>query len=415
MAHLRAPSTSGIDISDEGWDASDVANAFDRARVEMHGVEAFVAAFSALAGITGTAHAMPSGREALRVALTVPGMKRGDEVAAPAFCCPDVGHAIIAAGLRVRLLDSAGEPGRIDREQILASASDANVCAVVLPHLLGFPLPTAEIAAACRTTGVRFIEDCAQAIGMRNEEGTMIGTSGDFAIYSFGREKPVCLLSGGLLVANGDRATIPAGVAPAGDDDDERRELERYASRLASLRSEIGANRTFSARARGAARRFITTGQARRIIGSIARPPGRVRAALGTMLVERYATTAARRRANFAHLAALLDGARVGKLVRARHDAEFDPQFAVLLARSESDERIPGLHGALWQERITGARLHAPQTMDGDPEISARARAQGSLVHAHDIGRRRVDLPIHAAMSDDDIERVARTVIRVLA
>lgn len=423
MTPLRAPSIRGIDISDEGWDARDVAAAFERSTAGDASVDAFVVAFATLAGVTGDAHVMPSGREALRQALMAPGRKGGDEVAAPSFCCPDVGHAIIAAGLRVRLLDSAGEPGRVDRDQLLASAADDNVCAVVLPHLFGAPLPTAEIADACRANGVRFIEDCAQSIGMRNEEGTMIGTSAEFAVYSFGREKPVSLLGGGLLVANDRRAEIDDRLravalqlgASARDDVHEHRELEGDASRLASLRAEIGADRTFSARARGAARRFLTTGRARRSVGTVMRSPGRVRAALGTTLVELYATTAATRAANHARLAELLEGTGVGTMMRGHPPAGFDPQFAVLLARSAAADRIPGLHGALWKEGIIGARLHVPQTMDGDPQISARARAQGSLERAHDIGRRRVDLPIHAAMSHDDIERVARTVIRVLA
>jgi dTDP-4-amino-4,6-dideoxygalactose transaminase len=138
-----------------------------------------------------------SGREALRLALAAAARDTGrPEVLIPAYTCPSVPAACVAAGLRVRLLDLDAHGQAIAAE--IGDDAWSSAAACVVDNLFGIPSPIGELAARAAAHGAWLIDDAAQAIGALSPEGA-IGSRGDVGVLSFGRGKPLSGLGGGAL------------------------------------------------------------------------------------------------------------------------------------------------------------------------------------------------------------------------
>jgi dTDP-4-amino-4,6-dideoxygalactose transaminase len=148
-----------------------------------------------------------SGTAALEIALGACGVRPGDEVIVPAFCCAGVLRPIIALGALPVLADSGPELN------VTAANVDAALTrktrAVIVPHLFGNPADIGAIVELAREKKIRVIDDAAQAVGA-TVGGRAVGTFGDFGILSFGVEKVVFGLGGGALLCNHEEFS-PAG------------------------------------------------------------------------------------------------------------------------------------------------------------------------------------------------------------
>lgn len=139
-----------------------------------------------------------SGREAMRVALSRIAQRSGrHEVAIPAYGCFSIPASVVAAGLKVRLVD-VDEAGRLSPEAIERIPFD-RVAAVVVGNLFGLPEPVAALAARARSAGAVVIDDAAQALGATAADG-VAGARGEVGILSFGRGKPLSALGGGAAL-----------------------------------------------------------------------------------------------------------------------------------------------------------------------------------------------------------------------
>ncbi|MEZ4330507.1 MAG: aminotransferase class V-fold PLP-dependent enzyme [Myxococcota bacterium] len=139
-----------------------------------------------------------SGREAMRVALVRLAEARGrDEIAIPAYGCFSMPASVVAAGLRVRLVDVDA------RGQLAAGAIEKlpleRIAAIVVGNLFGLAEPIDALARRARAAGVAVVDDAAQALGSRDAEAP-VGSRGDVGILSFGRGKPLSALGGGAAV-----------------------------------------------------------------------------------------------------------------------------------------------------------------------------------------------------------------------
>ena len=124
-----------------------------------------------------------SGRAGLRLALSR--VKRASgRVAVPAYTCPVVIEAAMAAGFDVDLVDVNYETLEMDEAALdrMVPRPDA----VVPVHLFGDPVQVGRLRSKPWTV----IEDCAQALGAKNA-GRNVGTEGDYAVFSFGIGKVV--------------------------------------------------------------------------------------------------------------------------------------------------------------------------------------------------------------------------------
>jgi len=138
-------------------------------------------------------------------------------VVVPAYTCFSVPSAVVAAGLRVRLVDVTPE-GALDPEGLRALPLD-RVAAIVACNLFGMAEPLAAVQALAAQAGAAVIDDAAQAFGARAGEGPA-GGRGDAGVLSFGRGKPLACLGGGALVwpndpPNPSEASAGGGVRPS--------------------------------------------------------------------------------------------------------------------------------------------------------------------------------------------------------
>jgi dTDP-4-amino-4,6-dideoxygalactose transaminase len=156
-----------------------------------------------------------SGSLALEIALRVCGVREGDDVVIPTFCCTSVVPPILAAGAHPVLAD-VGEELNVTAETVEAALTK-KTRAIVVPHLFGNPADIHAIVDLARSKNIRVIDDAAQALGA-TIGGRPVGSFGDAGILSFGSEKVCFGLGGGVVVSrwkealNGDSKVdlIPA-------------------------------------------------------------------------------------------------------------------------------------------------------------------------------------------------------------
>lgn len=153
-----------------------------------------------------------SGREAMRDAFARLAARSGrSEIALPAYCCYSLPASVVAAGLKVRLVD-VDERGRLSVES-LDAVDLGRVAAIVVANLFGVPESIAPIQERARAAGVAVIDDAAQSIGATTREGA-VGSRGDLGVLSFGRGKPVSAMGGGALLWRKDAVESPPARLP---------------------------------------------------------------------------------------------------------------------------------------------------------------------------------------------------------
>lgn len=127
-----------------------------------------------------------NGTDALEIALLTVGVQRDDEVVMVANAG---GYARIAAekcGASSAYVDISLADLQMDPESLALHITKARSkpSAVVVTHLFGKMAPIEEIVRICREHSIPVVEDCAQAMGVRNSRGH-VGTFGDIATFSF--------------------------------------------------------------------------------------------------------------------------------------------------------------------------------------------------------------------------------------
>jgi dTDP-4-amino-4,6-dideoxygalactose transaminase len=149
----------------------------------------------------GFVRAFQSGRAALRVSLEGLQLEPEAKVVVQAFTCIVVPEAVMAAGYRPVYVDIDDryniDPAALEK---LLNADPA-IRAVVVQHTFGYPADIEAIRDLCQEHGVRLVEDCAHALGA-TVNGQPVGSFGDVAMFSFGRDKVVSSVSGGVAITN---------------------------------------------------------------------------------------------------------------------------------------------------------------------------------------------------------------------
>ncbi len=150
----------------------------------------------------GAMHAIAfeSGRSALAATLTACGIGAGDEVLLQAFTCVVVPNAIRWAGATPVFVDCDAETFNLsvtDLEQKITPKTKA----IIFQHTFGNPSGIRTVTALAEKRGLTLIEDAAHILG-GTHEGKAIGTFGRVAIFSFGRDKPISSVFGGMAVTN---------------------------------------------------------------------------------------------------------------------------------------------------------------------------------------------------------------------
>lgn len=158
----------------------------------------------ALARCVGTSHAVgvASGTDALEIALRATQTDDRKTVITVANAGGYTTVAALAVGLDVRFCDI--DPSTLLMAPCaLAETLDSDVFAVVVTHLYGRLAEVGAIRDLCADHDVAVIEDCAQAIGARNDNGSA-GSLGDLATFSFYPTKNLGAIGDGGAITTSD-------------------------------------------------------------------------------------------------------------------------------------------------------------------------------------------------------------------
>ncbi len=313
---------------------------------------------------------LANGTDALEFALRAAGVRRGDGVVTPANVPSATVAAIVAAGARPVFCDvdpatMCLSPARL--AALLASRPGAGVRAIVPVHLYGHPCALDEIAALAQSRGLVVVEDCAQAHGARIG-GRPVGTWGRAAAFSFYPTKNLAALGdGGAVLTN----------APA------------VAAKIRALRQY------------GWRRRYVSAGA-----GGRNSRLDELQAAILRVRLRRLERENARRRQLARRYFAGLDGADLrlppragGGILPAFH------QFVVRTRRRDGLVRWLAARGV-------AAQVLYPVAAHRQPAFAAFAPGRaGALRECERCCAEVVSLPVHPALPDAAVDRVAGLVL----
>lgn len=124
----------------------------------------------------------------------------GDEVLLQAFTCVAAANPILWVGGRPIFVDIEKDGFNMDRVDLKKKITKRSRV-LILQHTFGQPAKIAKILSIAKEHRLFVIEDCAQALGAEFR-GKKVGTFGDAAIFSFGRDKVISSVFGGMVVTS---------------------------------------------------------------------------------------------------------------------------------------------------------------------------------------------------------------------
>ena len=146
-----------------------------------------------------------SGRSALMAILYSLGIEKNEQVLLQAFTCNAAVNPIIWAGLKPVFID-IDDTLNLDLEDLkenIRKAKEKKPKALMVQHNFGWPARIEEISKVARENNLYLIEDCAHSLGAKFD-GKFCGTFGDAAFFSFGRDKIISSIFGGVAVTNNE-------------------------------------------------------------------------------------------------------------------------------------------------------------------------------------------------------------------
>ncbi len=146
---------------------------------------------------TENAFSFNSGRSALMAILDSLDIKEGDEVLLQAFTCNSAVNPILERGAKPVFvdIDDTLNLDPVDLQRKITSKSKA----VMIQHTFGWPAQIEEIQNITKKQNLYLIEDAAHSLGAKYK-GKFCGTFGDAAFFSFGRDKIISSVFGGMAV-----------------------------------------------------------------------------------------------------------------------------------------------------------------------------------------------------------------------
>jgi dTDP-4-amino-4,6-dideoxygalactose transaminase len=322
-------------------------------------VEAFQREF---ADYCGADHgvATSNGTTALHAALHALGVGEGDTVVTTPFSFIATANAIRFCGARPVFVDIDPRTYNLDPDAVAETLRTRDdVAAVLAVHLYGLPAAMGELRSLADEHGVALVEDAAQAHGARYR-GEPVGSLGDAACFSFYPTKNMTTGEGGMVTT---------------DDPEVAERTERFADhgRTEGYRhAEVGHN-------------FRMTD---------------IAAAIGRAQLERLPDLVERRRANAELLTERLADTPVTTPVEPADCRHAYHQYTIRTADREALR-------AHCREAGVGTGVYYPIAIHDQPayegydlELPAVARATDEVL----------SLPVHPALSRDELEQVARAV-----
>ena len=142
------------------------------------------------------------GRAGLMAILEAIEIKPGDEVLLQGFICNSAVNPILNRGAKPVFvdIDSTLNLNPDDLKKKITPKSKA----VMVQHTFGWPAQIEEIFKIAKENNLYLIEDCAHALGAKYK-GKFCGTFGEAAFFSFGRDKIISSVFGGMVITNNEK------------------------------------------------------------------------------------------------------------------------------------------------------------------------------------------------------------------
>ncbi len=147
----------------------------------------------------GKSFAFQSGRMAFWAILRSFSWPAGSEIIVPGFTCAAAINPIIWSELKPVFVD-INESLNIDLKKIESKIS-GKTKGILVQHTFGLPVDMIKIKELAEKYNLKIIEDCAHSLGS-NFRGKLLGSWGDAAFFSLGRDKIISSVFGGLAFTN---------------------------------------------------------------------------------------------------------------------------------------------------------------------------------------------------------------------
>jgi dTDP-4-amino-4,6-dideoxygalactose transaminase len=320
----------------------------------------------AVAAYLGVRHAVAvsSGTAALIVALDAHGIGKGDDVIVPTFTFAATANAVLLTGATAVFADIDAATFNIDVTQIEKSITPQTK-AIIPVHLFGQPCDMTAVMDVAARHGLIVIEDACQAFGAK-WQGRLACTFGT-ACLSFYATKGITTGEGGMIVT---------------DD-------ESVADKARLLRNQ------------GEAVRYRTD-----VLGENYRMT-EIAATIGLAQLQHADEWIERRRANAAWLTRHLESVEAPLEISGAYHVY--QQYTVRVPSGRRD----ALQEALRSQDIESA-VYYPLCLHQQPLYVERGFS-GSYPVAEAAAREVLSLPVHAALSQDDLECIASSVNEAMA
>jgi dTDP-4-amino-4,6-dideoxygalactose transaminase len=162
-----------------------------------------------IAAYVGAKHAIgcASGSDAIILALLALGIGRDDEVICPSFTFFATGGYVARAGAKPIYAEINPTTYNMDPDSVRAIARTCKRLKAIMPvHLFGQAADMDAFMSIGKELGVPIVEDAAQAIGTKDEQGIRVGTRGAIGCFSFFPSKNLGAFGDGGIVTTNDDA-----------------------------------------------------------------------------------------------------------------------------------------------------------------------------------------------------------------
>jgi dTDP-4-amino-4,6-dideoxygalactose transaminase len=310
--------------------------------------------------------ATSSGTTALEVGLEAAQIGPGDEVIVPPFTFIATSNAVLHRGARPVFVDVDPETYNLDPNQVEdALRANPRVRAILAVHLYGLPARVDLFAEMAARYGVILIEDAAQSHGAALD-GRRVGTFGHLSMFSFYPTKNITTGEGGMVMTS-----------------------DPELARRARLLVHVGVD--------GGPYNYAMIGYNFRMTN--------IAAAIGVGQLARLDALNGQRRRNAAALTSMLEGAP-GIQTPVTPPGAFHVYNQYTIRSTDRD----GLARHL-AARDIGSKVYYPTPLPATPPYQALGFGDSGTWPVTERACREVlSIPVHPALSDDDVRRVGDAV-----
>jgi perosamine synthetase len=183
--------------------------------------------------------AVGSGTAGLHLGLLAAGVGPGDEVIVPSFTFAATANSVALAGATPVFADIEPEQFCLDADAVEAAVTD-RTRGIMPVHLYGHPANMTRLGAVAQRHGLAIYEDAAQAHGA-TWQGQPVGTFGAFAMFSLYPTKNMTSGEGGMVAcANSEIVRMIRLLRNQGMERRYENEIVGFNARMTDLHAAIG-------------------------------------------------------------------------------------------------------------------------------------------------------------------------------